>query len=309
MQQFTKHFNEITESDLPETGAKAATLGILYQKNNIPYIAEGFVVTAAAYRYFINYNRSTEKLQTILQNLNADNTDSLDETALKCQKIITNGKMPQQLETAITQAYHSYFSESQEVAVRGSVTAYMPNTADTYLNISGTIALSFAVKCCFASLFTEESLRYLLNNNLSVSDIGMGVIIQKMVRSDIGASGTVAVSGNTITLKSIFGLGELLPTDEAEPDIFIFDYNTENNTLLSKRQGKKSRMYVYADHAAGTNSTLLKITPAGLREHFSLTDDEALNLIEWTQHGYTDFEWAKDGISNRFYLINTYGLS
>lgn len=309
MQQFIKYFNEITELNAPETGTKAVRLSTFYQANNAPHSTDGFVVTAAAFRYFIRYNNSAEKLQTIVQNTNPDDRNSLDEAAAQCHKLITNGKMPPALETEIITTYHNYFSELQDVAVRGSVLLNFPAATETYLNIRGAIPLSYAIKCCFASVFTAENLYYALCNDWPVSETGTAVIIQKMVRSDVGASGTVQVIGNTVILKSLFGLGELLPTDEAEPDIFTFDYSNGSITFLSKTQGKKSRMCVYSDHAAGTNSTLLKITPAGLREHFAITDEEALSLTEWVQHGYVHFEWAKDGISNRLYIVNSYNQS
>jgi pyruvate,water dikinase len=305
MQEFIKHFNDLTPGDLLSAGNKGIRLSACYrEERDTPLVTEGFVVTGNAFKFYLANNNSENKLLQLLATA-TDNADiNMSEMAARCRKIIVNGKMPYELEHAIITTYLHYFSENGDVAVRGSIITPETAITDTYLNIRGTIALSYAVKCCFASVFTEQLVETIIQNNLGIPQVNMAVVIQKMVRSDLATSGTVQASGNTVTIKSILGLGELLHTGEAEPDIITLHAVNGNLTVSSTVAGKKGRMYVYADHPAGTNSTLLKISPAGLRDHYALTHEETITLAQLAVKGYNCFEWAKDGITNRFYIIN-----
>nr|WP_322625283.1 PEP/pyruvate-binding domain-containing protein [uncultured Flavobacterium sp.] len=310
MQQFTKLLSDITAKDLADAGKKATQLGILYkeQKKSPLQIPPGFVVNVAAYLYFISYNNLHEKLQALINTIPIPDYDNIIDVSAKCRRLILSAKIPRNLETELSARYASLFPNEEDVAVRNSIAGEdVPyGLADTYLNIRGSIALSYAVKCCFASLFSERALLYRLENSIELP-LSMAVIVQKMVRSDLGASGTVCVKDDKIIIKSVLGLGEILSTTESEPD--TYEFSSEKNMLLQKNRGKKGRMSVYSDHAAGTNSTLLRITPAEVRDVFSITDNEARSIISFLKPEENNcFEWAKDGITNVFYLISVNSL-
>jgi pyruvate,water dikinase len=113
--------------------------------------------------------------------------------------------------------HHGQFNV--DVAVRSSATAEdLPDASfagqqETYLNICGQAALLVAIRNCFASLFTDRALSYRENLNFDHFQIGLSVCIQKMVRSDLAASG-VAFSLDTesgfreaIIINASYGLG------------------------------------------------------------------------------------------------------
>src|SRR6185436_20503903 len=84
---------------------------------------------------------------------------------------------------------------------------------DTYLNIRGDAALLDAVRRCFASLFTARAISY--RADMGFDELpALSVGVQKMVRSDLGASGVIFTldpeSGHRgmILVTSSFGLGE-----------------------------------------------------------------------------------------------------
>lgn len=308
MEEFTKYFGRITKADVAETGTKALQLALLHQQQQhtgIP-VPDSFVVTATTYRQFINYNKLNDKLKVLLDTIDTETFENLTEIAAQCRKLICNGKFPRDVEAAVTGAYNTYFPNEQAVAVRNSPTgAAMPGgLADSYLNIRGILAFTYAIKCCFASLFTDRAIRYRIAQSIAHTDVYMAVIVQKMVRSDVGTSGTLRHDGVNSIIKSTWGLGEILSGDEAQPDVLIFN----DTNLLQKIKGKKGHMSTYVEFAAGTNSTQMKITPAEIRDTFSVSDDEAKKLLQWLPiTGNTDgIEWAKDGFTNTYYLINSY---
>lgn len=307
MPQFTKLLTDIVSSDINSVGQKAVLLAALHNQDHKAFkIPVGFVITADAYSYFMQYNSLEDKLQSLIASINVSNLSNLVEISSLCKKLVVSAKIPRDLEHAISSAYTTLFPNEQEVAVRNSVLGVAtPNgLADTYLNIKGILPLNYAIKCCFASLFSERALQYLHKSD-KMCNVGMAVIIQQMVRSDVGASGIAVQQDDSITIKSVLGLGEILSTNDAEPDTFVFTTKNGTNTLTQKSRGKKGQMSVYSENAAGTNSTLIKITPANVRDIYAITDEEATNITNFTglQKG-TAFEWAKDGTTNTFYIIN-----
>ncbi len=308
MEELIKYFGHVTPEDIAKTGEKALTLVLLKQQQpvtGIP-IPDGFIITAANYNRFINHNKLADKLDALLQTIDTVTYENLPDVAAQCRRLVCNGKFPREAEAALTKAYATYFPNDQSVAVRNSPTGTnLPaGLADSYLNIRGVLALTYAVKCCFASLFTDRAIKYYVTQNIKFSDVSMAVMVQKMVRSDIGISGTLKYDGKNSVIKGTWGLGEILWTDEAQPDVLIYN----DQQLLQKVKGKKGHMSTYVEFAAGTNSTQLKITPAEIRDEFSVPEAEAEKLLDWLPkvESTTGIEWAKDGLTNTYHLINIY---
>jgi pyruvate,water dikinase len=75
-------------------------------------------------------------------------------------------------------------------------------------------------------------------------------------------------------------------------------------SLTYKRLGAKEQMTVYEQEG-----TKMVSTPAGVRDMFVLTDEEASLLAEWCflieqhYHRPMDIEWAKDGVTGKLYIV------
>src|SRR6202000_2226784 len=98
---------------------------------------------------------------------------------------------------------------------------------ETYLNVRGPAALIDAVRNCFASLFTDRAISYRQMFSYDESSVGLSVCVQKMVRSDLAASG-VAFSLDTetgfrdvVVINGSFGLGEMVVQGAVSPDEFL----------------------------------------------------------------------------------------
>src|SRR5690606_13932191 len=117
-------------------------------------------------------------------------------------------------------------------AVRSSATAEdLPDASfagqqETFLNISGIEHILQAVKQVFSSLYNDRAIAYRVHNGFDHHDVALSVGVQRMVRSDIGASGVMFTvdteSGfeDAVFITSSYGLGEAVVQGAVNPDEF-----------------------------------------------------------------------------------------
>ena len=181
---YVRWFSELSNKDIATAGGKGASLAEMYNaKFPIP---PGFMITAQAYAYFIEYAQLESKIEEILKPLKMEDTAALNIASVKIRALIEEANMPKAMEEAILEAYAildvdrkyneqtkkealSILQKSHEppfVAVRSSATtedladASFAGQQETYLNIVGPENLLVALKKCFASLFTARALYY-----------------------------------------------------------------------------------------------------------------------------------------------------
>ncbi|MFH6968892.1 phosphoenolpyruvate synthase [Flavobacterium sp. FlaQc-28] len=327
MEKYILKFSEIGINDINKVGGKNASLGEMY--NNLsPHgirVSNGFAITTTAYKDFIEYNHLSFALNELMQLLDKKDFINLTEIGEKARKLLLDAKFPLDLQTEISDAY-SCLCEDKDlaVAVRSSATAEdLVNASfagqhDSFLNIKGTMPLIYAVKCCFASLYTDRAIKYRFDKGFDHDKIFLSVGIQQMVRSDLACSGIGFTlepeSGflDVIHIAGTWGLGETIVQGIVTPDEFlVFKRSIKNNkkAILQKNLGAKNKMLIYNDNSSGTNSTVLKITPRKWCNKFVLDDSEIEKLARWAliiEEHYNkpmDFEWAKDGLNGELYII------
>lgn len=138
MKTFIKNLDQVGIKDVAEVGGKNASLGEMIQNLapkgvNIP---GGFVVTATAYRYFLNKSISrTSDVQQLnlekfiklaLKGLDTKNLKDLARRGKLIREAIKNADFPKDLEKEITGAYtamEKQYGKNVDVAVRSSATA------------------------------------------------------------------------------------------------------------------------------------------------------------------------------------------
>lgn len=316
MEEFIVNFNETGLSDAARVGMKIALLGeMLNHDDNIP-IPAGFALTMDSYRYYLQFNKLQEPLRLLMENLTEDN---LEATGLKARQMLMTAKFPPKLESAIIDAYRNAFDNPmQEVAVRTSVAGLCGDDEfggyDSHLNIKGNIALAYAIRCCFASVYSDRAIAQRNLNGLP-HDVAVAIGIQQMVRSDLAGSGIAQIdtenhgTDDTVTIQSVWGLG----ADKGEtiiPDEHTISCGKDGTcTVVKKLLGDKSSIRVYNEPAAGINTTTAKITPPELRVKFVLDDAEAIQAAQWAvairKHfkNLSAVKWAKDGLSNKLYIV------
>ncbi len=338
---YTKDLKSLVIADVGEVGGKNASLGEMIQKLepkgvNLP---GGFVVTATAYRYFVDnakFGDQTLKafIKSTLKSLNIHDLKNLSTRGELVRNAILHSKVPEDLEKEIIVGYkkmEKQYFKNVDVAVRSSATAEdLPGASfagqqETYLNISGAENVLKSVHKCFASLFTDRAIVYRQDRGFDHLEVALSVGIQKMVRSDKGASGVIFTvdteSGfkDLIIVNAAWGLGEMVVQGEVIPDEYLvfkpFLNQKKLVPIIDKKIGSKDRKMIYADKSSSGKSTKIISTSQKEKESYVLNEKEILTLARWSQmiedhytqvhHKWTpmDLEWAKDGVSGKLYII------
>lgn len=332
---FVLDLHEVNLNMIDIVGGKNASLGEM-----IGNMAErgirvpgGFIVTVHAFDEYIEHNQLKEKINRTLESLDPTDIIQLRRTGSNIRRMVADGKFSDELETEITRKYlelsKKYENEATDVAVRSSATAEdLPDASfagqqETFLNVRGVQSLMNSIKACFASLYTDRAISYRQERGYDHHAVQLSVGVQKMVRSDLGASG-VAFSLDTesgykdaVLINGAYGLGELIVQGEISPDEFIVykphlaDKNL--NPIIEKKMGQKHHKLVY-----GTTLTeLVKRVPVGekIAGRFCLDEEQILQLSRWVveiENYYTekrnkwtpmDVEWALDGLSGEMYIV------
>ncbi len=329
-ERFILKFEEVGIEDVSLVGGKNAALGEMYS-HLTPLgirIPDGFAVTAAAYRYFLEKTGLHAQIEKILDGLDTHNIYDLQRRGKKIRRKIIWSKLPSELVEAITKAYtelETLYGKGVSVAVRSSATAEdLPGASfagqqETYLNIVGVNALLDATKKCIASLFTDRAISYRVDKGFSHLTTALSVGIQKMVRSDLSSSGvaftidTESGFDDVVVINSIYGLGEFIVQGKVIPDEFIvFKPSLEKgfNAIIAQDLGKKNVKLIYGER--GTKEVRV---PVEDQERFCLEKSEVLTLGKWCvavekyfsekhkRYQPMDIEWAKDGETGELFIV------
>lgn len=327
MERYIKKFRETSLRDIAEVGGKNASIGEMFARLEPQGIAvpDGFAVTAAGYRYFLGSNHLELPLAKLMADLDRKEFTNLAQIGQKARALILNAQMPNDLQLAIFDEYDYVFDfREQAVAVRSSATAEdLPDASfagqhESYLNVTGHQAIAYAVKQCFASLYTDRAIKYREDKGFAHDKVYLSVGIQEMIRADLGCSGVGFTlepeSGfrDVIQISGVWGLGENMVQGTVVPDEFMIFKPTlrlHKTAIIQKTLGSKSQMLVYRQNGDEPHTTVNKDTPWELRDKFVLEAPDILKLGYWALLIEThyqkpmDFEWAKDGHSGLLYLI------
>lgn len=327
-------FEELGIEDVPIVGGKNASLGEMYQalRPEGIRIPNGFAVTATAYHGFIDDSGVAARLKTLLCDLDTSNIADLQRRGRAARQAILETPLPPLLERAILEAYRRLSGEAGEegvdVAVRSSATAEdLPDASfagqqETYLNIRGERPLLEACRRCFASLYTDRAISYRVDKGFGDLKVGLSVCIQRMVRSDLAASGVMfSIDTETgfrdaVLINAAYGLGENVVAGSVNPDEFYVFKPTLHagfRPILRKSLGAKEQKLVY-DEGGGRLTRNIPVSDAK-RQEFSIDDDDILTLARWAcrieayyshkrgMHSPMDMEWGKDGRTGELFIL------
>src|ERR1700682_5015226 len=287
-------FAEVGLDDVGLVGGKNASLGEMIRELS-PLgilVPDGFAITAEAYRHFITTAGIGDQIRVLLDGVSGDDVNLLVERSAKIRELITGAELPREIADEACAAYDVLSArsgqEATDVAVRSSATAEdLPGASfagqqDTYLNILGREALLDAVRRCCASLFTARAISYRIHMGFDHLQVALSVGVQKMVRSDLAASGVLfsldTESGHrgVVLVTSSYGLGEAIVQGLVVPDQYYVHKATlqqGHRSLVWKTVGSKEQRMVYAK-----SGIELEPVPDEQRASSSLSDDEVLQL-------------------------------
>ena len=300
---YVKKFEELSKSDIGIAGGKGANLGELTQAG-IP-VPPGFVVTAQAYEYFMDEAGINDKVMSILEKIDINDTKELQAAAEEIKKIINEAPIPEDLVIFIREYYNELCQrvgeDDTDVAIRSSATAEdLPEASfagqqDTFLHVSGDDEVIEFIRRCWASLFEARAIFYSEENNFEHSKVYIAVVVKKMAIADkAGVMFTVNPStGEEIALiEGSWGLGEAVVSGDVTPDNYQVD--KKDNEIINVTISDKKVMYTNDE-----NGTSVKVeVPEEMRKERVLSDEELIELTEMgkrVQAHYgepMDTEWA-----------------
>jgi pyruvate,water dikinase len=328
MKKYIKTFSEIGIKDVPEVGGKNASLGEMYSTlaDRGIRVPDGFAVTAGAFDHFILHNGLGKPLEALVRQLDTDNYSNLSSIGQEARRLLLSGEVPADLFGEIVRAYRELsITGNCLVAVRSSATAEdLPNASfagqhESYLHISGELAVVEAVRKCFASLYTDRAIKYRQDNGYGGKKVALSVGVQKMVRSDKACAGVGFTlepeSGfrDIVHLSGVWGLGENIVQGAVTPDeFFIFKpaLSQGKHAIIRKKLGKKEKMLVYREPEAKAPGGVVNLpTPETLQDTYVLAEKDIFTLAGWamdieSHYGRPmDIEWAKDGLTDELFIV------
>lgn len=319
-------FSRVSRNDIALVGGKCAFLGDMIQHLTglgikVP---PGFAITTNAYKQFLHDNQLDKKIQDALVKINIEDFDCLKKSSADIRNAILAADMPQTIIDDISKHYQTLAQNGKcNVAARSSATAEdLPEASfagqqETLLNISNFANLLDSIKIVYASLFSERAISYRVHHHIPHEQVAISVGVQRMIRSDIGASGvtftldTESGFDKVVMINGVNGLGEAIVQGKVNPDEFYVHKPTLNlgfQSIISRKLGNKSAKMIYADNLKNGKPELVA-TSALEQQTFCITDEDVLTLakeavlIENFYQMPMDIEWAKDGIDNQIYTV------
>ncbi|WP_415259237.1 phosphoenolpyruvate synthase [Thauera phenylacetica] len=326
MTRYVIPFNELRMSDVEKVGGKNASLGeMISQLPSSVRVPGGFATTAEAYREFLAHDGLADRINAALDALDVDDVDALARTGAQIRQWIVDLPFPAKLEAEIKTAYEQITAEGEgSFAVRSSATAEdLPDASfagqqETFLNIHGYENILHAMKEVFASLYNDRAIAYRVHKNFAHADVALSAGVQRMVRSDSGASGVMfsidTESGfdQVVFITASYGLGETVVQGAVNPDEFYVHKPTlalDKPAIIRRNLGSKLIKMVFTDKAVAGKSVRTVDVPEADRNRFSLTDADVLELARYAviiekHYGRPmDVEWGKDGVDGKLYIL------
>jgi len=318
-------FGSVGMGDVARVGGKNASIGEMIANLSAAgvRVPGGFATTAEAYREFLAQDGLGDRIRELLADVDGDDVVKLAARGREVRELLLSTPLPERLREELRTAYGRLCAEAGgevSVAVRSSATAEdLPEASfagqqETYLNVCGVDAVEEAVKKVFASLFTDRAISYRLHHGFAHEEVALSAGVQRMARSDIGASGvaftidTESGFDGAIFVTATYGLGELLVQGAVNPDeVYLAKRSLREGrpAVLSRKLGSKAEKMVYSP-GGGVERVPV---PAAERARFALSDEDLHELgrqalaIEDHYGRPMDIEWVKDGEDGLIYIV------
>ncbi|MEW6658592.1 MAG: PEP/pyruvate-binding domain-containing protein [Thermodesulfobacteriota bacterium] len=215
----------LTQEMALSVGAKMANLGEMGNRLHL-LVPEGFAVTAAAYKRFLEASGLEEELAQRLAQAPIDDLESLEAISREIQTLVRQAPLPPDLEEALVEAGKAL--QYRGLAVRSSAVG-----EDTEFSFAGQFATLLNVdaedlpthyKEIVASKFTSRAIFYWKYQHFSAEELPMAVGCLAMVPAR--ASGVMfsldphAPESDTVLISAVWGLGKYAVDGAITPDLY-----------------------------------------------------------------------------------------
>lgn len=322
-------FAALRMSDVASVGGKNASLGEMISQLGSAgvRVPGGFATTAQAYREFLAQNGLAQRISDRMAVLDVDDVAALARAGEEIRRWIVEQPLAPRLRQEIAEAYQKLVAGSGDgvsFAVRSSATAEdLPDASfagqqETFLNVHGLENLLEAIRHVFASLYNDRAISYRVHKGFTHDEVALSAGIQRMVRSDLGASGVMFTldteSGfdQVVFITAAYGLGETVVQGQVNPDEFYVykrGLKEGKKAILRRGLGSKAVKMVYSDTRQPGRSVRIVDVPEADRRKFSISDAEVEELaryamiVEAHYQRPMDIEWGRDGVDGKLYIL------
>ena len=207
------------------TGGKAANLGRAKVEGGVP-VPPGFVVTANAFNYFIDFNGLSEEIESRLRQMEVGDRDLLARLTGELQELILASEVPEEIARGIRFGVSEIIDGDDLIAVRSSALA-----EDGEISFAGQYASELnvppndvleAYKRVLAGKYCPRAVAYRISNGLTDSQTAMAVLVLPMV--DAATAGVVYSQDpdcrgrDAMGVYGVGGLGHGLVDGSVSPD-------------------------------------------------------------------------------------------
>jgi pyruvate,water dikinase len=308
-------FDGIGLTDRARVGGKGASLAELTRAGQ--RVPAGFVVTTQAFAEFMAAVDPGAELARLIESAPPDDLPAIAQSAALARQRIGALPMPPGLREPIRSAYRQLCGgDAVTVAVRSSATsedsadASFAGLQDTYLWIRDEETMLDAVRDCWASLYSVESVTYRRQRSLPEQHIAMAVVVQRMVNARCAGvmftRSPITGDRSVIAIEGSWGLGSCIVSGEVTPDKFIV--NKVTGQLVTRTVSQKTLQHVPDLKAGGVSA---EEVPEDRRSQPCLTEAEIGELrriaiaIERHYGVPQDIEWAIDSVSGAICVLQS----
>lgn len=282
---FTVFLKEANQESLLEVGSKALHLAnIINEGVNIP---NGFVLKADALKRFMNVNHLHNQVHE-----------------KEFIELFMKAPLPQEIEKEVLSSYEKLKeltgSKELAVAVRSSSSAEDLQDAsfagqyETILNVCDTEQLLYAVKQCWASLFSDRVREYAAQKEISLDAFPMGILIQQMVYPDVSgvifSLNPITQDTNEVIINASYGLGEAIVSGIVTPDTFIV--NKETKSIIEDLGLKEVKILPINNQIIEVETTAEESNSYCLNEESILSLESVTSKLEGFYNFPVDIEFA-----------------
>ena len=320
---------QVRMTDVARVGGKNASLGEMISglAGAGVSVPGGFATTAEAYRAFLAQSGLDQRISQRLASLDVGDVKALATAGDEIRAWILGQALPAALDKAVADAYQQLAAQSGEhvsFAIRSSATAEdLPDASfagqqETFLNVRGLEHVLEAIRHVYASLYNDRAISYRVHQGFTHDEVALSVCVQRMVRSDLGASGVMFTidteSGfdQVVLITASYGLGETIVQGQVNPDEFyVYKRGLEGGkkAILRRGLGSKAVKMIYGDGTQAGSSVRTVEVPEAERGQFCVSDTEVEELartamiIERHYGRPMDIEWGKDGADGKLYVL------
>ncbi|PWI48231.1 hypothetical protein CEE45_07945 [Candidatus Heimdallarchaeota archaeon B3_Heim] len=182
-----RKLSEVDYARADTFGDRACSLSRLMARGY--HVPKGIVISTKVFKRYLNTAPGTKRIDQLIEQVSPA---TINETAQEIQDLINFSPVPMQMANQIANAITSLLenSPSQALIVRTSANVegssrHVCSGRGVHFNMNDISQIIRVVKNCWASAYTADVLKDLINVGLAPDSVWVAVIIEKMVQANI----------------------------------------------------------------------------------------------------------------------------